>query len=279
MTTLLNAYTKKYPTYVSLAQSRFQEANGCEFSWENLTKANLANYVDFLNDKIAPSSVKIYAGMLKAVMSLYDDEHEFPKGWKDILTTKSDTSQQVYLTEEEIQRIIEYSPETTKERVVRARFLIGCITGARHSDYMRFSRKNIVGGYLRYVSQKTHTETIVPIAPILQSLIDEVYVHSNIEVSESTFNRIIRKICEYEDINEDLELYKRGNFVNCEKWEAVSSHTARRSFATNLYLRGADIFTISRLMGHSSIEMTKRYICCGMRDLAPNVAKYFERFK
>lgn len=279
MTTLTIAFKQKYPTYASLAKERFQEATNSEFCWENLTKANLANYVSYLRERVAPSTVKNYASMLKSVMSLYDDEYDFPKGWKKILTTKSDTSQQIYLTEEDIKRIIEHIPETTVEEIVKTRFLLGCITGARYSDYIRFSRNNICGGFLRYVSQKTHTETTVPIAPILADLIDKARSFVNIEIAESTFNRVIRRICEFEDINDDLELYKRGKFITCEKWEAVSSHTARRSFATNLYLRGADIITISRLMGHSSIEMTSRYICCGFRELSPEVQNYFNQFQ
>ena len=279
MTTLLEAYNQKYPEYVSLTKKRFEEATHSDFCWENITKANLAAYVDYLNQNVARSSVKTYASKLKTVLSLYDDEHDLPKGWKDILTTKSDASQQVYLTEEEIQRIIDYSPDTRKEEAVQIRFLLGCVTGARHSDYMRFTVKNICGGFLRYVSQKTHVETTVPIAPVLQRLIIRASCLTNIEVSESTFNRTIRRICELSDINDDIELYRRGKFTTCEKWEAVSSHTARRSFATNLYIRGADIFTISKLMGHSSVNMTSGYICCGLREISPKVAEYFNQFQ
>ena len=69
--------------------------------------------------------------------------------------------------------------------------------------------------------------------------------------------------CHKAGINELVSVYMRGEFRDDEKWKFVSSHTARRSFATNLYKKGVDIYTISQLCGHSSIEMTKKYICCG----------------
>ncbi|UVV52623.1 hypothetical protein NXY15_24270 [Bacteroides thetaiotaomicron] len=58
------------------------------------------------------------------------------------------------------------------------------------------------------------------------------------EVSDPTFNNNIRNICRKAGITEAVKVFKAGKEVEGEKWEFVSSHTARRSFATNLYLRG-----------------------------------------
>ena len=40
----------------------------------------------------------------------------------------------------------------------------------------------------------------------------------------------------------------------------ASSHSGRRTFATTLIEKGADIKAVSRLMGHSSISMTAQYV-------------------
>ena len=42
--------------------------------------------------------------------------------------------------------------------------------------------------------------------------------------------------------------------------EGCSSHSGRRTFATNLIMKGYDIKSVSVLMGHSSIQMTSKYI-------------------
>lgn len=44
------------------------------------------------------------------------------------------------------------------------------------------------------------------------------------------------------------------------KVQGASSHSGRRTFATTLIEKGADIKAVSRLMGHSSISMTAHYV-------------------
>lgn len=46
--------------------------------------------------------------------------------------------------------------------------------------------------------------------------------------------------------------YRKGDI-------AASSHSGRRSFATNLIEAGADVYTVQTLMGHSSILTTQKY--------------------
>lgn len=50
-------------------------------------------------------------------------------------------------------------------------------------------------------------------------------------------------------------------------------HDFRRAFALALWRNGTDIVTISRLMGHSSIEVLKRYLAQDEEDLAKAHAK------
>lgn len=96
------------------------------------------------------------------------------------------------------------------------------------------------------------------------------------EVTDPTFNNNIRNICRKAGITEAVKVFKAGKEVEGEKWEFVSSHTARRSFATNLYLRGADLYSISQMMGHASVEMTQNYLCCGLREQSAQVMEYFK---
>jgi len=53
-----------------------------------------------------------------------------------------------------------------------------------------------------------------------------------------------------------------------------TSHTLRRSFGRNLWLKGVDILTISELMGHSSVDMTRRYLGLNISDMKNALTKY-----
>lgn len=277
--TLLDAYKKKYPDYARKTEERFVASTGCDFTWANMTKSNLYDYASYLKTVIAKSSARTMCAMLKSVLRTYEDEVSLPKNWEDSIYVKKEASQQVYLSDDEIKMLSNYNPITENERIVKTMFLIGCLTGARHSDFLNFTKANITQeGFLRYVSIKTHIEAVVPIAPMASRLIDELSTIHDTSMADTTFNRILRDLCKNIGIKSEVSLYRRGKFTTSDKCNFVSSHTARRSFATNLYLRGADLYSISKMMGHSSVDMTAGYICCGLRNLSPKVKGYFEQF-
>lgn len=275
METLEQAFLSKYPAN-GVVLRYFAEANGCECSWDNLTKLRLQRFVDYLSDYVSPNTVATYCSRLKCVLNLYNEEVALPRDFEKVLQIKHDNSQHVYLDDGELNLLIRYSPATHTERVIRDWFLIGCLTGARHSDYVRFTRKNIRDGQLQYVSIKTHIYAAIPVSNMLQKLIlrSEEYA---VRFSDVYFNRIIKAVCQKAGVTSEVSLYTRGEFKSGQKWEFIGSHTARRSFVTNLYKRGVDIYTISRLCGHSSVEMTKKYICCGP-IISNNVIDYFNTF-
>ena len=272
---LKTAFTAKYPKYGSVIDM-FCEANDCTPNWKNVTKLNLVRFIDYLSERLARSSVKTYCAMLKSVLSIYSEEVKLPKGYEKILSPKGDISQNTWLSDNEIKKLMAYLPENPTERLVQKQFIMGALTGARHSDFSRFTKSNIESGRLVYVSQKTHRKTEIPLAPVVETLLNDTDIRKS--VSDPTFNTTLRNICRKCEINEIVKLYKAGEETEGEKWRFISSHTARRSFATNLYLRCHDIFLVSKLMGHSSVEMTATYIMT-VGDFNADIKEYFAQFK
>lgn len=273
MKSLKQSFLKKYPKYEIILRM-FEEANGCPATWGNLSKVRLQNFVDYMLERMAQSSARQYAAKFKAVLNLYSEEAELPGGYMKVLTIKDEKPVPVWLNDDELEKLSAYIPLNDNERTVQSQFLMGAYSGARHSDYCRFTKTNIVNGYISYVSQKTKTHATVPLKPIVAELLEGTHIKS--ELSTPAFNSILRRICRASGIVEPVKVFKAGKEAEGEKWEFVSSHTARRSFASNLYLRGADLYSISKMMGHSSVEMTaKNYICCGLREQSVEVMEYF----
>lgn len=275
MNTLKEAFKSKYPKYVQILDT-FEEANGCKADWENISKVNLSNFVERMQSKVSKNTAKYYCAMLKSVLSLYSEEVKLPTDYAKVLSLRGETSVSTWLNDAEIEQLMGYEPNTPTERLVREQFILGCLTGARYSDYTRMMETNIVNGKIVYVSQKTKIKAEIPLSPAAERIIRSGTAIG--ELSMVTFNSTIRKICRDAGINERVRIFHKGEDMVGEKWQFVTSHTARKSFATNVYLRCRDIFLVSRYMGHTSVDMTATYIL-SIGDAPKEVKDYFNQFK
>lgn len=277
--TLKEAFSQKYSAYMNIL-NMFEAANLCDATWENLTKVRLQRFIDYMGERLSPNSVNQYAAKLKSVLNLYADEVSLPRGFAKVLTPRKTTVQNVYLTEEEIQRVVNYNPKNDREALVQAQFCIGVLTLARHSDYCKFDESNITGDNLVYVSQKTKIQSSIPTSPTLLKFlkIQQEIISKGVTVSDDSFNDTIRRICMKCGIDEPVKLYQRGETTIKPKYQFVSSHTARRTGVTNLYLRGLDLLTIAKIAGHTSTNTTMGYVCCGIRELPQEAKEYFSGF-
>ena len=269
--TLKEAFLQKYPAYNNILRM-FEAANLCEVTWENITKVRLKRFVDYMAERLSPNSVNQYATKLKAVLNLYSDEILLPRGFAKILTPRKVASTAVYLTEEELQRIINYNPKNIREEYVRDMFIICSFVGCRHSDALTLTESNFCGDTLQYVSVKTKIHVIVPLKPIVREYIAK---RPKIEIDDATYNRIIRRICHKCDIADRVKIFKAGKTLDGEKWQYIGSHSARRTFASLLYLRGVDLYTISKMLGHTSVKTTEGYICADIKTDSKELMEYF----
>jgi integrase len=276
--TFKQAFLEKYPERGAVIKY-YEQATGRSCTWKDFTPYSLNKFRKYMLDEsgLCQKSVRRYLTWFSIVMAMFEEEVGLPKNWRKYLYVADDISQNVYLTEEEIARIIAYTPENENEKYIKNSFLLGALTGARHSDYMAFTERNIKDGWLNYVSQKTRKEASIPASPYILKLVREKS-RMSVELSDVAINNIIRRIAMKSGITEEIQLYQRGKYQNKPKYEFLASHSARRSFATNLYLRGADVYQIMKLMGHSSTSQTEGYICCGLRTLSPEVMGFFEKY-
>lgn len=277
MKSLKSLFFKVYPANKKIIEY-FELATGCEFSYENITRTNLHLYVDNLKINISNNSARTYCSKVKSVLKRVSDTHKFPKDFEKILTIRNESSQHTWLNESDIKKLITHKPANLTEQIVKDHFLLGVFTGARHSDYVRFGESNIRDGFLTYTSIKTGITASVPINRTLRKIIKRLGgVETKKVYSEPYFNKIIKNICRDCGIDDDCVVYIGGEERQGEKWRFVSSHTARRSFCTNLFMNDADILDISKMCGHSSITMTCRYICCPPK-VDKKVMKYLNSF-
>lgn len=275
--TFTQAFKRKYwqeSRYVLKHIKAFN--NGKDANWSDFKKVFLINLAQYFQSVVSPNSARLYCSYLKAVFNMYCDEVNIPcKDYADILSLKKVGVLNVYLTNEEIMKLIYYVPENETEHVVRNQFVLSCLTGMRHSDVVSLRESNINGSEIIYMAQKTKNVVKTINSPVVEDFVKQ---GMNKLYSDMTFNNTIRDICRKVGINNIVNVVRGGESEQGEKWQFVSSHCGRRSFATNIYLHTKDIMLVSKLMGHSDITMTQRYICADNRA-NQSVQNYFAQFQ
>ena len=243
--------------------------------WQDLTKANLNDFRDYVLSKVAQSTAKTYFAVLKTILKRYEDDIDFCKDYAEILKAKNEKPVKTYLTMKELERLERVIPRTANEQYVLDEFLIGAYTGMRISDAREISDENMLGGYISYVSIKTGIQAIVPMKKGIDERIKRVQANEN-EIYLATYNDIIRRLCQRAGITERVKVFKAGEHLKGQKWEYISSHSARISFASNLVDMGVPLIEVSRMMGHSSTSMTERYVVKTKVELDAKALKFFQ---
>ncbi|PRQ82464.1 tyrosine-type recombinase/integrase [Elizabethkingia anophelis] len=216
-------------------------------------------------------------------------------------TGTTNTEYKVFLSFDEIEKIKEVHSLNKDWNIARDWLIAGCYLGQRVSDLLRMTKKMIYtkvdseGNSFRFIEikqQKTGEKVVIPIHNEVESILEKYngdfppVFANNFDSNAVLFNRHIKKVCELAGIYEMItgkvynEDKKKNEIVDTEKYNLVSSHVCRRSFATNFY--GNKMFTTPQLMaitGHKTESMFLNYIGKTADDWAMQTAKAFKEMK
>lgn len=235
-------------------------------------------------------SINYFGNMIKTLKQMleeakYEDElHNNNKYLNRAFVGAREDVDSVYLTESEVQSIydLEITPEIIKSfyfkegvkldrrqaeqrseayNHIRDWFLIGAYTGFRVSDFCRLNNSH-VKDFIRLRSKKTNTVSVIPIKRNLKVILDRIDFNS--PPTPKAINEHIKEIARMTNIKDEIAItHSRGGVHQEEfikKYNLITCHTARRSFATNAYKAGLSLYDIMRFLGHSKIQTTIKYL-------------------
>lgn len=274
--TFTAAFNRKFFREKYILDHIKQFNNNKDVDWSHLTRVFLIELVEYFKEELPSlNSARTYCANLKSLINKYAEEIQIPcRDYASILSLKKSGTINTYLSPDEIQQLINYKPENDTEHTIRNQFILSCLTGMRYSDVIHLDETNITNSEIIYVAIKTKSAVTTISSPVTEYLIAE---KKNRIYSDRTFNPLIKEICRKAGINSRVKVVRGGKTETGEKWQFVSSHTARRSFATNIYLKTLDIFLVSTLMGHSDVKITQGYLCCAFKknNLAQDYVNQF----
>lgn len=175
----------------------------------------------------------------------------------------SEVPETIALTPDELDALWSCDTLTQMERKARDLFIIGVYSVARWEDYSRLSMDNVSAGMLNYEQLKTGRTVILPASPRLLECLER---NGGIapKLSQQKFNEAIKRCCRKVGMTDKLHVSKsRGAgrvSSSHERCELVSSHTARRTGATMLYLSGVPIKRCMLISGHTTESNFLRYV-------------------
>jgi integrase len=186
----------------------------------------------------------------------------------DLTSFKTTTAQvdDIYLTEQELENIekldLTNNPFLSK---IRDMFLIGCETGLRYSDLNRLDWQHIEGNFIQIKVKKTTSRVIIPISTRVRRIL-ESYLMPDFPsgIHMNYFNPEIKNIAFLAGINTKFSKWKiignQKTEITKSKHLFVSSHTCRRTFCTNQFLRGMPPILIRKISGHKDETSFLKYI-------------------
>lgn len=275
------------------------------YTWNDVDRAFVTKFLAFMekNDYMVSAQNKYLVDLRAIVNYAYlDGIHDNDRAMQYFAKKKieeSDKAIEIYLTEAELQALYDM-PLSGKQDEVRDIFLVGCYTCQRVSDYNDIDKDCFTTTakgtpVIRLVQKKTRNEVKIPIMNPNLKAICEKYSYNLPSVVDVILNRYIKEILKklsdivpslakmvttkltmkQKKLEEDGKLVVERNDkgeVIMPRYNCVTTHTARRSGITNMYLTHK--YTIVQMMhvsGHKTQKTFMDYIKLSSDEIADEI--------
>ena len=234
--------------------------------WDTIDMKFYDAYMDYQYN-VKGNSQNLFGKRIKTLKTFLNDAYErgankhlMYKGFK-VLQKETDA---IYLTEDEIEKIYKLDlTENKRLEKVRDLFIVECNTGVRFEDLMHIEKENVLKDSIKIKIIKTGEVLNTLLLPDTQAILKK-YNYELPRISNTNYNLYLKEIGKLAGINDTIShnTYKAGKQISIKKkkFELISSHTSRRSFATNMYHRGHSSVIIMSITGHKKESTFLKYI-------------------
>ena len=256
----------------------FSDKYDCTIYTNSVTEDFIEDFIGYLRDKnMRNNTVKGLIEKIKAMTKKAGNYgYAVNRTFDEISVPEEDTCS-IALSMNEITRIYYYTGLTKKQEKIRDLFIVGCLTGMRYSDYSTLTSDNIQKDIIIKKTKKTGVTVHVPVHSYIKELLEKYNGELPKDISIQHFNRSIKTICKKIGLTDKVVFTRTvGHNVvtdTYEMWQVISSHTARRSAATNMYNSGRmKTLQIMLITGHTTEKNFFRYIKIGREENAKNIS-------
>jgi len=271
--------TKKKYSYGSLRVLRgfmlsfemFCNDTGKQINFNDVTIDFYNDFVQFFYGRNCGANyVGKHIKSLKTIMRQAREEglHSNTEIDRKAFKTISEEVEHIYLTKVELQALFELDLSDNKHlQEVRDVFLAGCLTAQRYSDYSKINKSNIkeISGnkVVELIQKKTGEKCQIPIMPELEVILKR-YDYTLPKTFEQKVNEGIKKIGAKAKITEFIHVEKnKGGLrvkTDVKKCDLITTHCARRTGCSLMYLAGIPVINIMKISGHRTPKEFLKYV-------------------
>jgi integrase len=234
-------YIKRYP-------------GGTTIRLDKITDRWFRDFQSYLlkTPELSTTTANSYESALRYIFNLAVRDNLIPKSPAALVKSiKIPEPAKVHLSPDEMQRIADMPVQGELGPEIRKAFLFACYTGLRVSDIKSLTWGDIEQSSLQIIKRqkKTAAQAYVPLHETAWQLINDDITHAPTDLVFPRFGAVKDACNKY-----------------LIRWEAkiglgkkIGWHTARHTAAVLLLEGGADIYTVSKLLGHTSIKTTAVY--------------------
>ena len=216
---------------------------------------------------LSATTMHSHLNRIRYVLNDLDDEFELSRSLNRQVKLISATPViKPTLTPNEIESLLHLQLKTPSQMRARDWFVIQCWTGLRVSDLMKLSMSDVYEiddkPRIRLYQNKTSGLIDIPLHPNVVDVIKRLDGLPD-AMERTHYGKQIKQICRAAGFDEVIvgdrctPYKKRGRYP---RWQLISSHSARRSAATNLIRLGVNMDVVCLLTGHTSTDQLRQYI-------------------
>ncbi len=261
----------------------YEKKRKVRLEFNNINQSFMNDFITFLQGlNLSTNTIGHKIVCIKALMRAANENDLTDNTKFQFFKGVSEDSDNVALSEDELDKIamFDFSSHPRLERV-RDLFLVGCWTGLRFSDFTSIREENIKDDMITITQQKTDAMVVIPVHPVFKTIWEKYNGQLPANISNQKFNDYLKEVCKIAEINDRVlkSITKGGKKQTTmhEKWELVSSHTARRSFATNLYKSGFPAVSIMQITGHRTESAFLKYIKVSKEEHAKMLMTHWQK--
>lgn len=207
---------------------------------------------------------------IKTVMSWAEDRNYHSNNAYTKFKASEEQIEVIYLTYNELMTLYEYefSPDLKFLDKVRNIYCFAAFTGLRYSDLANLKHSNIFGDELHLTVTKTREQNhIIPLNNYAIAILDKYksdFGGPLPMISSQKLNEYIKLACKQVGIDSDIRITRYSGSKRIEKiipkYQAISIHSARKSFVTNSLILGMNQAVVKAVSGHKSDSAFRKYV-------------------